>query len=192
MARLAKYNKEIPEIDTMLNVMTAHFENNRFSEIWNLSEHWTIEYIQFNKKSNAAPDELEALFNLKQALQDKNDELYEKMPPYKEYEGMTYTDPYLFLEFVEVKLNEYGRELEKEKGFSVKGVRYLSSLMDSLIHDIYSFFNVWSYNDLFTIEDENIRLKIAELVRLNMKYQGIEFVTEHKSAPQHKGLESLL
>lgn len=192
MARLEKYNKEIPEIDTMLNVMTAHFETNRFSEMWDLSEHWTIEYIQFKKKRNAAPDDLDTLFNLKQALQDKYNELYEKMPPYNEYEGMTYTDPYLFLEFVEAKLNDYGRELEKEKDFSVRGVEYLSALMDGLIYDIHSFFNVWTYDDLFTIDDENIRLKIGALVRLNMKYQGKELNTQYKEVQQGKSLESLL
>lgn len=189
---MAKYNKEIPEIDTVMNVMTAHFENNRFNEMWDLSEHWTAEYIHFKRKNNPDREQLNALFNLKQALQDKYDELYERIPPYKEYEGMTYTDPYLFLDFVESKINEYGRELGKEKDFSDKGAKYLSSLMDSLIYDIHSFFNVWTYDDLFTIDDEKIRLKIAELVRLNMKYQGIELVKERKQVQQGKSLESLL
>lgn len=195
MARLEKYYPEVPEKEKLLDVMNSHFENSRFNEMWVLRDYWTAEYRRCKRLKPRTLKQIELhklvteeLYGVMIALQNKYDELYEKIPPYKEYDGVTYSDPYLFMEFVEHHLNKYGKQLKKPENDK----KILKGFMNSLIYDLHSFFNVWTYDDLFTIDDENIRLKIAELVRLNMKYQGIELVKERKVVQQGKSLESLL
>ena len=197
------FDVEVPEIDKMLNIMESHFENHRYSEAWGLREYWTMEYKNYHKLRPRTVERREKkainepkLYELMKALQSKYDELHEDPPPYKEYEHVTFTDPYLFLEFIEAKLNIYGRRMGQAK--DTNGGRYISEkelyigIINGLIYDMHKFFNVFTYDDLFTIDDENIRLKIGELTRLSMKYLGIELITERKEVPQVKGLESLL
>lgn len=195
MARLEKYYREVPETEKLLDVMNSHFENSRFNEMWALRDYWTAEYQRCKRLKPKTLKQIELhkciseqLRDVMIALQNKYDELHEKIPPYKEYDGVTYTDPYLFLEFIEHHLNKYGKQFENPNNDK----KMLNTFMNSLVYDLHSFFNVWAYDDLFTIDDENIRLKIAELLRLSMNYQGVELVKERKEVQRGKSLESLL
>lgn len=210
---MSKYDIEVPEIEPMLAVMRAHFENERYSEAWGLREHWTMlnkELSSWKPKTLEKIDfknqKLSEVTPLTRALQSEHDELESEVDwiEYRRKARMEemrrtmpdfYSNPYMYLEFVEAKLRQYGSHLEGIKDTEASDKAHHESLMNGLIYDMHAYFNVWVYDDLFSIDDENIRLKIAELVRLNMKYQGIDPHTTKQRAEsviQGKSLESLL
>lgn len=189
---------EVPDIETLKKVMHEHFENGRISEAWGLREHWYMEYQSahcFYKRKHKKPrEQLQALVEIKDDLRMLFDELNSKYNPkeLRNEELIMLTNPFDFLDFIEEKLKEYGSKLNEPGGATY------SLFMRTLIMDMFRFFDVDDVYMFSNIEDEQIRHKVIELTRLNMRLHGAntepvkQKVKPKKKAPEKKSLANLL
>lgn len=201
------------EANKALNIMIDHFENERFDKAWEIHECWVKHLKELrrwkpvtNRVQSFKDSKTEEFESLVSSLTVKYADLDNDMDwiEYRKRKDLfdmkilketkvTHSNPYTFLDYVETHIHKYGKDLKDISKSVMNDRKLIINAMDSMIYEMHLFFNVWNYNDLFTIDDENIRLKIAELARLNLDYQGRKVLIP-KSVPkiQGNGLEALL
>ena len=185
---------EIPEKDELLQVMKDHFENGRFKEAWALREHWTMAYKELAgkrprtlSKRREHSVELGALAKIKDLLQWEYDRLSDEydIERHRFNESFTHSNPHLFLEFVEEKLKYWGGLLEGAKTepprkHTLSEKELYQGVMNSLVVDMFRYFNIDHVSQLDHIEDANIRNKVIELVELCNELQGVDIQAAQK------------